>query len=118
MWSEFARTNGDDSVESGINVGRKAVDIFAQIDNVCTTFDVCSAGSKPETNFPEIGPSTNHPFCPTLKNKLKPEEFRVPKGCKSIPEIVFNALDLETAKLAMRKVIEGINGMEGLLKIL
>lgn len=106
-----------DSIKSGIKVGREAVRIIAEIDNVCTTFDVCSAGSKPETNFPEIGPSTNHPYCPTLKSKLSPEEFKVPDGVLSIPEIVFNALDIETIEKAMLKVIEGIIDLEGLIKI-
>jgi formylmethanofuran--tetrahydromethanopterin N-formyltransferase len=106
-----------DSVNNGIKVGREAVNIIAEIDNVCTTFDVCSAGSKPETNFPEIGPSTNHPFCPTLKDKISSEEFRVPIGVKSIPEIVFNAVDIKTIELTMVKVIQGIIDMEGLIKI-
>ncbi|MBA7683433.1 Formyltransferase/hydrolase complex subunit D [subsurface metagenome] len=106
-----------DSIKSGIKVGREAVRIIAGIDNVCATFDVCSAGSKPETNFPDIGPSTNHPYCPTLKSKLSPEEFKVPNGVLSIPEIVFNALDIETIEKAMLKVIEGIIDLEGLIKI-
>jgi len=106
-----------DSVDSGIKVGREAVKIIAEIDNVCTTFDVCSAGSKIETNFPEIGPSTNHPYCPTLKNKLPPEEFLVPESVASIPEIVFNALDIETIEKVMVKVIEEIINMNGLIKI-
>ncbi|MHA1913142.1 MAG: formylmethanofuran--tetrahydromethanopterin N-formyltransferase [Promethearchaeota archaeon] len=106
-----------DTVNSGIKVGREAVNIIAEIDNVCTTFDICSAGSKPETNFPEIGPSTNHPFCPTLKTKIPPEEFKVPKNVLSIPEIVFNALDIETIEITMSKVIEGIAEMDGLIKI-
>ena len=106
-----------DSVQSGIKLGRESVKIIAEIDNVCTTFDVCSAGSKPETNFPEIGPSTNHPFCPTLKNKLNPDDYNVPEGVKSIPEIVFNALDIETIKETMIKVIDGIITMNGLVKI-
>ena len=106
-----------DSIDSSIKVGREAVKIIAEIDNVCTTFEVCSAGSKPETNFPEIGPSTNHSFCPTLKNKLPSEEFKVPEGVESIPEIVFNALDIDTLKETMLKVIEGIIDMEGLIKI-
>ncbi|MFX1322730.1 MAG: formylmethanofuran--tetrahydromethanopterin N-formyltransferase [Promethearchaeota archaeon] len=106
-----------DSLDSGIKVGREVVKIIAEIDNVCTTFDVCSAGSKPETNFPDIGPSTNHPFCPTLKNKLPSEEFKVPDGVKSIPEIVFNALDIDTIKETMLRVIQGIIDMEGLIKI-
>jgi formylmethanofuran--tetrahydromethanopterin N-formyltransferase len=106
-----------DSINSGVKVGREAVKIIAELDNVCTTFDVCSAGSKPETNFPEIGPSTNHPYCPTLKDKLPSEEFKVLKGTKSIPEIIFNALDLETVKETMFKTIQGIFNMEGLVMI-
>ncbi|MFX1374477.1 MAG: formylmethanofuran--tetrahydromethanopterin N-formyltransferase [Promethearchaeota archaeon] len=106
-----------DSVDSGIKIGREAVRIVAEIDNVCTTFDVCSAGSKPDTKFPEIGPSTNHPYCPTLKSKVPSGEFRVPNGVKSIPEIVFNALDLNAIKETMLKTIEGIISMKGLIKI-
>ncbi|MHA1294852.1 MAG: formylmethanofuran--tetrahydromethanopterin N-formyltransferase [Promethearchaeota archaeon] len=106
-----------DSIESGIKIGREGVKIIAELDNVCTTFDVCSAGSKPETNFPEIGPSTNHPFCPTLKNKLSKEEFKVPEGVKSIPELIFNALDFNTIKETMLKVIQGIIDMDGLIKV-
>ncbi|MBD3256624.1 MAG: formylmethanofuran--tetrahydromethanopterin N-formyltransferase [Candidatus Lokiarchaeota archaeon] len=106
-----------DSVESGIEIGREAVQIINTIDNVCTTFDVCSAGSKPETKFPEIGPSTNHPFCPTLRETLPSSEFKVPERVKSIPEIIFNALDIETVKNTMKEVIRGIIEMEGLIKI-
>ena len=106
-----------DTISSGIKIGREAVKIISEIDNVCTTFDVCSAGSKPETSFPEIGPSTNHPYCPTLRNKLKVEEFKVPEGVNSIPEIVFNALDIETMKKTMLEVINGIINIHGLIKI-
>jgi formylmethanofuran--tetrahydromethanopterin N-formyltransferase len=106
-----------DSIEAGINIGRKAVSVIESIDNVCTTFDVCSAGSKPETNYPEIGPTTNHPYCPTLKNKIPHNEFMVPIGVKSIPEVIFNALDLDTIKFTMKSVIEEIIQMKGLVKI-
>ena len=109
-----------DSVESGIKVGREGVKILAEIDDVCSTFDVCSAGSKPvppDAKYPEIGPSTNHPFCPTLKDKLSSDEFQVPAGVKSIPELVFNGLQLDDVKLAIQKTIEGISDMDGLLKI-
>jgi len=109
-----------DSVESGIKVGREGVKILAELDNVCTTFDVCSAGSKPvppDAKYPEIGPSTNHPFCPTLKDKLSSDEFQVPTRVKSIPELVFNGLQLDDVKSAMQKTIEGISDIDGLLKI-
>ena len=109
-----------DSVDSGIKIGREGVKIISELDNICTTFDVCSAGSKPvppDAKYPEIGPSTNHPFCPTLKNKLSKEEYKVPEGVKSIPELVFNATDVDTIKIAMKKVIQGIIEMEGLIKV-
>ncbi|MCK4780562.1 MAG: formylmethanofuran--tetrahydromethanopterin formyltransferase, partial [Candidatus Lokiarchaeota archaeon] len=106
-----------DSVDSGINIGRETVKIINEIDNVCNIFEVCSAGSKIETNFPEIGPTTNHPYCPTLKGKIPVEEFKVPEGVNSIPEIVFNALDLDSIEMTMLQVIEGIINMDGLIKI-
>ncbi len=105
------------SIDSGIKVGREAINIIAEIDNVCSIFDVCSAGSKIGTKFPEIGPTTNHPYCPTLRGKIPIEEFKVPEGIYSIPEIVFNALDLDTIEKTMLNVIEGIINMEGLIKI-
>ncbi|MHA2182323.1 MAG: formylmethanofuran--tetrahydromethanopterin N-formyltransferase [Promethearchaeota archaeon] len=106
-----------DSIDAGINIGREAVKIIAEIDDVCTTFDVCSAGSKPEFKFPEIGPSTNHPYCPTLIERLPKGESNVPEGVKSIPEIIFNAIDIEAIEKTMVKVIEGIINMDGLIKI-
>jgi len=109
-----------DSVDSGIRVGREGVKILTEIDDVCSTFDVCSAGSKPvpsDAKYPEIGPSTNHPFCPTLIGKVSPNEFEVPEGVNSIPELVFNGLQLDDVKVAMQKIIEGISDMDGLLKI-
>ncbi len=106
-----------DSIDSGIRVGREAIKTIEKLDNVCSTFDVCSAGSKPETNYTEIGPTTNHPYCPTLADKIPPNEYKVPLEVRSIPEILFNAIDLETLKLSMKEVIESIIDMEGLIKI-
>ena len=88
-----------------------------EIEGTITPFDICSAGSKPETKFPWIGPTTNHPYCPTLRGRIPAEEFKVPDGVNSIPEIVFNALDFDTIKKTMLKVIKGIINMEGLIKI-
>ncbi len=53
-----------------MDAGKKALEAISQIEGVITPFDVCSAGSKTETKFPLIGPTTNHPYCPSLKKKL------------------------------------------------
>ncbi|HMK53551.1 MAG TPA: formylmethanofuran--tetrahydromethanopterin formyltransferase, partial [Methanobacteriaceae archaeon] len=51
-----------DSVLEG---GREALEAIHQVEGVITPFDICSAASKPETNYPWIGPTTNHPYCPS-----------------------------------------------------
>ncbi len=106
-----------DSIKAGIKIGRKAVSVIEKIDDVSSIFGVCSAGSKTETNFPEIGPSTNHLYCPTLKNRLARDVSKIPPEVKSVPEIVFNALSMDAMKKSMKEIIESIIDMEGLIKI-
>ena len=104
-----------ESVEAGLEAGEKGVEAILQVDGAITSFDICSAGSKPETNFPEIGPSTNHWYCPTLKDKI--QGSKVPPGIKSIPEIVIDGLDLATVKKAMKAAIEAMQSVKGLRTI-
>ena len=80
-----------------------------------TPFDVCSAGSKPETRYPEIGPTTNHPYCPTLKGKIP--DSKVPVHVNSIPEIVINGISLEAVKRAMKAAIYAAKDSDGVLRI-
>jgi len=96
--------------------GRKALDAIHQVPGVITPFDVCSAGSKPETNFPLIGPTTNHPYCPTLKERLG-KESKVPEGVNYIPEIVINGISLEAVKEAMKASIRSASKVDGVVRI-
>ncbi|MEM4503952.1 MAG: formylmethanofuran--tetrahydromethanopterin formyltransferase, partial [Archaeoglobaceae archaeon] len=80
-----------------------------------TSFDICSAGSKPETKYPEIGPTTNHYFCPTLKGKIP--DSKVPDGVKSIPEIVINGVSLEAVEKAMALCLKVASRIDGVLKL-
>ncbi len=96
--------------------GRKALEAIHRVEGVITPFDVCSAGSKPETRFPWIGPTTNHPYCPSLK-KLLGRESKVPEGVNYIPEIVVNGVSLEAVKRAMKAGIEAVLSVDGVVKI-
>lgn len=96
--------------------GRKAVEAIHEVEGAITPFDVCSAGSKPETSFPWIGPTTNHPYCPSLK-KLLGRESRIPEGVEYIPEIVINGINFEAVKKAMRAGIEAALNVNGVVKI-
>jgi len=99
-----------------MEAGRKALDAIHQVPGVITPFDVCSAGSKPETKFPLIGPTTNHPYCPTLKEKLG-EKSKVPEGVNYIPEIVINGTSLEAVKEAMKLGIRSAADVNGVVRV-
>ena len=102
--------------EAVMEAGRKAIKAISQIEGVVTPFDICSAGSKPETKFPWIGPTTNHPYCPTLKKRLG-SQSRVRNGVNYIPEIVINGLSLKTVKEAMKAGICAAMTVEGVSRI-
>lgn len=99
-----------------LEAGKIIIDTIMEIPGVCTPFGICSAASKPETNFPWIGPTTNHPYCPSLKEKLG-DESKVPEDVNYIPEIVINAIDEESMNLAIKKAIDAIIDIEGVVKI-
>jgi formylmethanofuran--tetrahydromethanopterin N-formyltransferase len=96
--------------------GEKALEAIHKVHGVITPFDVCSAGSKPETSFPWIGPTTNHPYCPSLKKKLG-KESKVPEGVNYIPEIVINGVSLDVVKKAMKAGIEAVLDIDGVVKV-
>jgi len=94
----------------------KALEAIHKVDGVITPFDVCSAGSKPETSFPWIGPTTNHPYCPSLKLKLG-KNSKVPEGVGYIPEIVINGVSIEAVKKAMKAGIEATLKVDGVVMV-
>ena len=100
-----------------MRAGKKALTAIKDVAGVITPFDICSAGSKPETKFPWIGPTTNHPYCPTLKKNLGTKS-KVPEGVNYVPEIVINGTSLNAVKEAMKIGIEAVCTEDGVVKIL
>lgn len=100
---------------SALEAGRRALKVVENMEGVITPFDICSAGSKVETKYPEIGPTTNHPYCPTLRGKVP--DSKVPDGVGSIPEIVINGMNLDVVKKAIKASIEEASRVDGVLKI-
>jgi formylmethanofuran--tetrahydromethanopterin N-formyltransferase len=96
--------------------GKKALEAIHTIEGVITPFDVCSAGSKTETRFPLIGPTTNHPYCPSLKQKLA-SKSKVPEHVHFIPEIVINGISLQAVKEAMKVGIDAATNVPGVIGI-
>ena len=96
--------------------GEKSLAAIHNVAGVVTPFDICSAGSKPETHFPKIGPTTNHLYCPSLKQRLEKESL-VPDGVGYIAEIVFDGVSIEAIKTATKVGIEAVLGIKGVMKI-
>jgi len=96
--------------------GEKALSAIHTVEGVVTPFDVCSAGSKPETHFPKIGPTTNHLYCPSLKKQFG-KESRVPEGVGYIAEVVYDGISLEAVKEATKVGIEAVLDVEGVVKV-
>lgn len=104
-----------ESEEAALEAGEAAVEALKKIEGVITSFDICSAGSKPETKYPEMGPSTNHYFCPTLKGKIP--DSKVPDGVKSIPEIVINGITRGAVEKAMYVCMDVVSKIDGVVRI-
>lgn len=96
--------------------GEKALEAIHVVEGVITPFDVCSAGSKTETKYPLIGPTTNHAYCPSLKKKLG-KASKAPKGANYIPEIVINGTNMQVVRKAMKTGIEAARNVKGVVKI-
>ena len=102
--------------ESLKKAGARALEAICHVAGVVTPFDVCSAGSKPETHYPLIGPTTNHEYCPSLRKRLG-KASKVPENVRYIPEIVINGISLEVVKQAMKVGIEAASAVDGVVKI-
>lgn len=99
-----------------IKAGKAALNAIKEVEGVITPFDICSAASKPETNYPWIGPTTNHPYCPALKNRLN-KDSKVPENVNYIPEIVINGLNLKLVEKAMKAGIEAVIDFDDVLHV-
>jgi formylmethanofuran--tetrahydromethanopterin N-formyltransferase len=96
--------------------GKKVLAAIEKQTGVVAPFEICSAGSKPETRFPSIGPTTNHQYCPSLRQKLGKDSL-VPPGVRYIPEIVINGISIETVKSAIKAGIEAVSTVGGVVRI-
>jgi formylmethanofuran--tetrahydromethanopterin N-formyltransferase len=99
-----------------MKAGNRALRAISTVEGAIAPFGICSAGSKAETIFPQIGPTTNHPYCPSLKKNLGTLS-KVPKEVGFIPEIVINGTTLSVVKKAMKVGIEAASSVEGVMKI-
>ncbi|MEA2069941.1 MAG: formylmethanofuran--tetrahydromethanopterin N-formyltransferase [Asgard group archaeon] len=75
----------------------------------------CRAGSKIGSTYSFLKESTNHHFCPTLKQKI--DQTLLPQQANCAYEIVINAISEDTLRRAMRIGIETALEKEKIIQI-
>jgi formylmethanofuran--tetrahydromethanopterin N-formyltransferase len=98
-----------------LSAGETAITAIQDIEGIITPFNICAAGSKPETKFPLIGPTTNHPYCPSLRSRIP--DSQLPAGVTAVPEIVINGISLSAVKRGMQAAIHAVRNMPGVKHI-
>lgn len=107
-----------DSVDASLAAAERGVQALENVPGVIAPFPggIAASGSKAGSAYSFLFASTNHPFCPTLREKLGAQS-QVPPGIKSIMEIIINGRDLATVSAATQAVIAATVNTPGLQKI-
>ncbi len=103
--------------EKGLRSAEESVKKIRQTKGVIMPFPggICRSGSKIGSLKYKLPASTNHPFCPRLKDLI--DDTEVPKEVNCIYEIVINGLSLTAVEIAMAKGIEAATSIPGVSKI-
>ncbi len=103
--------------KNGLEAVSRSVRAIKEVEGVITPFPggICRSGSKVGSNKYKLPASTNHPFCPLLKNSIK--DSKVPEDVNAVYEIVLNGLTLNLVKKAMEKGLKAAMEVEGVKKI-
>lgn len=106
------------TLDAALEATERGVAAAAKVPGVIMPFPggIAGSGSKAGSRYSFLFASTNHPFCPTLRDKLG-DDSRVPDGVASIQEIIINGRDLATVSAATQAAIAAAVDTPGLVKI-
>ncbi len=107
-----------ETVEAALEATERGVAAAAQVPGVIMPFPggIAGSGSKAGSKYAFLFASTNHPFCPTLRDTLGAES-QIPANVASIQEIILNGHDLATVSAATQAAIAAALDTPGLVKI-
>ncbi|MFP3985196.1 MAG: formylmethanofuran--tetrahydromethanopterin N-formyltransferase [Candidatus Bathyarchaeia archaeon] len=107
-----------EDVAAGLQATEKAVEaINSNASKVIMPFPggICRAGSKAGSLKYKLKASTNHPFCPKLKELIS--DSQIPDGVGCVYEIVINGLSLDSVKKAMAEGLRAAVKVPGVVRI-
>jgi formylmethanofuran--tetrahydromethanopterin N-formyltransferase len=106
------------SIDASLDAAERGVKALDHVAGTIAPFPggVAASGSKAGSAYSFLFASTNHPFCPTLREKLG-DQSQVPAGVNSIMEIIINGRDLATVAAGTQAIIAATVETPGLVKI-
>lgn len=108
-----------ENLEAGLKAAEKAVEsVRKRVKGVIMPFPggIVRSGSKVGSlKYPKLKATTNHLFCPVLKDKVP--ETQVPPEVNCVYEIVINGLDVKRVLKAMGAAILAATTVKGVRKI-
>ena len=107
-----------ENLKSGLSAAEAAVEaIRKNVEGVILPFPggICRSGSKIGSLKYKLPASTNHFFCPKLRDIVP--DSKVPESVNTIYEIVINGLNLKSVKRAMAEGIKAAANVPGVVKI-
>lgn len=105
------------TLKAGLKAAEEAVQAMKQIEGIILPFPggICKSGSKVGSLKYKLPASTNHLFCPTIKNTVS--ETKIPSEVNCVYEIVVNGLYLEAVQKAVGEGVKASMGIPGVMKI-
>ena len=107
-----------EDARSGLKAAEEAVEaITGRVRGVILPFPggICRSGSKVGSMRYKLPASTNHPYCPKIRDLIP--DSRLPKNVNSVYEIVINGLDLDCVRRAMAEGVKAAVKTPGVVKI-
>jgi formylmethanofuran--tetrahydromethanopterin N-formyltransferase len=106
--------------DSTLEAAEKAIEAIKDIENLIAPFPggIVPSGSKVGTryeNIPGLFATTNHKYCPTLREKIDDSELREGDGC--VFEIVLDGATEDVIKKGMKLGIEAAVKIPGVNRI-
>ncbi len=98
---------------SGLASAEAAAQAIRKVDGAVLTFPggICRSGSKIGSLKYKLTASTNHVFCPSIREQVK--DTQVPAGVNSVYEIVVNGLNLDAVQKAVGAGVQAAASVPG-----
>ncbi len=102
---------------SGLQSAKAAVDTIMKTGGVVLPFPggICRSGSKVGSLKYKLPASTNHLYCPTLRDAV--QDSRIPHEVSCVYEVVINGLNVQLVENAMARGIKAAISSPGIVRI-